>query len=109
MLNRKLALEEESALFILVNFADVILTGLAFGYGAQEVNIFAKLILVRLGLTGLVVYKFALVTLVLLVCQYIHRTHPKTARAILIIGSAAYGVLVVGVTITLFVHELRLG
>ena len=100
-------LEEESAVFILVNFADVILTGLAFRAGAREVNIAANWVLHRFGLSGMVIYKFALVTFVLLVCQYIYPTHPKTARAVLLIGSVAYGLLVLSVTAALFVNFFK--
>ena len=106
MFNRKLALEEESSLFILVNFADVVLTGLAFRFGAREFNVLANWVLGRYGLVGMVLYKFVLVTFVLLVCQYVYPTHPKTARAVLLVGSVAYGILVVGVTVTLFIKVL---
>ncbi|MCD6404736.1 MAG: hypothetical protein J7M19_02805 [Planctomycetes bacterium] len=107
MFKRKLALEEESSLFILVNFADLVLTGLAFSVGAREVNILANWVIVRFGLTGMVIYKFALVTFVLLICQYVHITHPKTARIVLVAGSVAYSVLIVGVTVSLFVYEFQ--
>ncbi len=107
MFKRKLALEEESSLFILVNFADLVLTGLAFGLGAREVNVFANWVIARFGLTGMVIYKFALVTFVLLICQYVYTTHPKTARIVLVAGSVAYSVLIVGVTVSLFVHEFQ--
>lgn len=103
-LSRQLPLEEESAVFILVNFADVVLTGLAFRFGAREVNVAANWILDRFGLSGMVIYKFALVTFVLLVCQYIHPTHPRTARMVLLVGSVAYGLLVVSVTVALFMN-----
>lgn len=108
LFNRKLALEEESALFILVNFADVVLTGIAFRFGAREFNVLANWVLKSWGLTGMVLYKFALVTFVLLVCQYVHPTHPRTARAVLLVGSVAYGILVVGVTVTLFIKVWHL-
>lgn len=101
-LGRQLPLEEESAVFILVNFADVVLTGLAFSFGAREVNVAANWILSRFDLVGMVIYKFVLVTFILLVCQYIHPTHPRTARMVLLMGSLAYGVLVASVTIALF-------
>ncbi len=109
ILNRHLPLEEESAVFILVNFADVVLTGLAFRFGAREANIAANWVLDRFGLIGMVVYKFVLVTFVLLVCQYIHPTHPRTARAVLLVGSVAYGFLVVYITAMLFANFIMGG
>ena len=104
LFNRKLVLEEETAVFILVNFADVILTALVFRYGGWEVNPFAQHIIRSLGIMGLAFYKFALVTFVILITQYVYGTHPKTARWVLIFGSIMYGILAVGVTITLFRH-----
>ena len=104
-----LALEEESAVFILVNFADVVLTGLAFRFGAREFNIAANWVLHRFGLSGMVLYKFALVTFVILACQYIYPTHPKTARAVLLVGSVAYGLLVAAVTVALFTNFFQNG
>ncbi len=103
-LNRRLVLEEETAVFILVNFADVILTGLVFKYGGWEVNPAADFIIHRFGIMAMAFYKFALVTFVILVTQYAYRTHPQVARWVLIIGSVMYGVLAVLVTITLFRH-----
>lgn len=105
--SRKLPLEEESAVFILVNFADVVLTGLAIRYGAGEANPLANWIWGTFGLYGMAIYKFGLVTFVLLVCQVVYPTHPKTARGVLVAGSAAYGILVVAVTIGLFIRVLR--
>lgn len=104
---RHLALEEESSVFILVNFADVVLTGLALREHAREANLLAAWVMERFGLPAVVIYKFALVTFVLLICQYIHPTHPKLARWILLVGSIAYGLLVAYVTIALFANYLR--
>jgi len=103
---RRLALEEETALFILVNFADIVLTGLAFRFGAAEANLLAREVLERFGLYGMVAYKFVLVTFVILVCQYIYSSHPKVARLVLIAGSVAYSILIAGVTISLFAKVL---
>ena len=99
---RKLALEEETAVFILVNLADLLLTGAAFYFGAREVNVLADWVLTRWGLTGMVIYKFALVTFIIMTCQYIYALKPKTARFVLLFGSAAYGILITVVTFALF-------
>jgi hypothetical protein len=101
---RSLALEEETAVFILVNFADLVLTAVSFYYGASEMNPIASWFLQRFDMRVLAFYKFALVTLVILICQYIYPTHPKSARAVLIVGSVAYGVLVAYVLMLLFTH-----
>lgn len=106
MLSRKLVLEEETAVFILVNFADLVLTAITFFYGGAEVNLLARSVLERFGLRGMVVFKFTLVTFVILVCQYVYHSHPKTARGVLIFGSVAYGFLIVYVTYILFAHVL---
>jgi hypothetical protein len=41
---------------------------------------------------------------VILICQAVYPTHPKTSRAVLIAGSLAYGLLVAGETIQLINH-----
>jgi len=102
--NRKLVLEEETAVFVLVNFADVILTAYTFQYGGWETNLIAAWIIRHAGVMGLAFYKFALVTFAILVCQFIYMMHPKTARAVLIAGSFGYGLLVLYETIQLFMH-----
>jgi len=107
MLRRKLVLEEETSVFILVNFADLVLTAVSFYFGGSEINPVADSIIRHFGLRGMAFYKFALVTFVILVCQYIYPTHPKIARAVLIFGSVAYGFLMAYVTLTLFAHVFQ--
>ena len=107
MLKRRLVLEEETAVFILVNFADLVLTAIAFYYRGAELNPIANWFLQRFDLRILAFYKFALVTFVILVCQFIYPTHQKTARGILIFGSVAYGILIAYVLITLFAHAFQ--
>jgi hypothetical protein len=102
--SRKLALEEETAVFILVNFADIVLTALAFRYGGWEANLLAAWVIRRFGIMGLAYYKFTLVTLVILITQYVHHAQPRTARWVLIGGSIMYCLLAVYVTLTLFRH-----
>jgi len=99
---RNLVLEEETAVFILVNFADLVLTAVSFYYGSGETNPVANWFLQRFDLRILAFYKFALVTFVILICQFIYSTHPRSARAILIGGSVAYGILVAYVLVRLF-------
>jgi hypothetical protein len=97
-------LEEETAVFVLVNFADVVLTAYTFQYGGWETNLFAAWVIRHSGVMGLAFYKFALVTFVILVCQFIYASHPKTAKNVLIAGSAGYGLLVLYETVQLFMH-----
>jgi len=106
ILNRKLFLEEETAVFILVNFADLILTGVAFYLGATEANPAANWVIRRFGLMGMSFYKFALVTAVILICQFIYPTHPKIARGILVAGSVGYAILMMYVLVKLFTHVI---
>jgi hypothetical protein len=99
-------LEEETAVFILVNFADLVLTGVSFYYGGTdvEVNPVVRWFLRTYGLQAMAFYKFALVAVVVLICQFIYPSHPKSARGILIAGSVAYGLLIAYVLITLLAH-----
>ena len=104
MLKRKLVLEEETAVFILVNFADLVLTGVSFYYGGWELNPFANYILDNFGLRGMAFYKFILVTFVILIAQFVYPSHPKTARMILLVGSIAFAVLIAYILILLLTH-----
>ena len=104
MFKRKLVLEEETSVFILVNFADLVLTAVSFYYGGMEVNPVADWVLHSYDLRAMAFYKFALVTVVVLICQFIYPSHPKSARGILIAGSVAYGLLIAYVLLMLLAH-----
>jgi hypothetical protein len=103
----KLVMEEETAVFILVNFADIVLTALTFSYAGSEMNPVANLVIGRFGMVGLAAYKFALVTFVIMICQVVYWSHPRTARAVLIFGSVCYGLLAAAEATQLILHVYR--
>ena len=94
MLKRKLVLENETILFILLNFGDLLLTGIVFSRGGVELNPIARWVIHYTGSTGLVYYKFLLMTFVILACQHVYLRRPQLARGILLFGSAVYAVVV---------------
>lgn len=66
--------------FVLVSALDVMLTWVILVLGGREVNAVADSVLTRWGLRGLVAFKFALVLLVILVCEAVGRRKPETGR-----------------------------
>lgn len=64
--------------FVAVSALDLILTGVILGLGGHEVNMIADAVLVHGGMTALTVFKFALVALVVVFCEWVTR---RNARA----------------------------
>ena len=85
----QLPLETETCFFILVNALDVFMTYVLLNHGPefQESNPLANSFLTRYGFKGMVYFKFIMVGFVTVVAQLIARTHPTTARWLLIAGS----------------------
>lgn len=63
--------------FVLVSALDLILTCVILNLGGVEVNAIANAVLSYGGLTTLVLFKFALVTLVIVFCEWITRRNPR--------------------------------
>ncbi len=62
--------------FIFVSALDVMMTWVVLYFGGREVNALADYILQRWALTGMVVYKFALVVFVIFICEIVgHYRH----------------------------------
>jgi Domain of unknown function (DUF5658) len=66
--------------YVLVSSLDIMFTWVLLHMGGEEVNVLADYILRRWDLTGLVVFKFMLVSLVICVCEYVGRRRPKLGR-----------------------------
>lgn len=66
--------------FVLASALDVFLTFLVLQLGGREVNKVAAWILDHFGLAGMTVFKFALVTFVILLCQIIGRRNRAAGR-----------------------------
>jgi len=60
---------------------DIMFTWIVLHFGGWEVNRIAQRVLEQYGLTGIVLFKFALVTLLIVLCELIGRVnHPAGRR-----------------------------
>lgn len=66
--------------FVFVSALDVMLTWVILHAGGREANHLAAAVLERFGLEGLVVFKFALVILVIAICEIVGRRNLATGR-----------------------------
>ncbi len=74
------AFPDQYAWLVFVSAMDLMLTWLILQLGGREVNPVADWILAAAGHGGLVVFKFAVVVFVILVCEFIARRQWRTAR-----------------------------
>jgi hypothetical protein len=72
--------------FVFISTLDIILTFLVLHLGGREANQVADVILQRYGLRGLIAFKFALVVLVVLICEFVGRRREESARLLLAAG-----------------------
>ena len=77
---RPVAFPEQYTWLVLVSGMDLMLTWLILQLGGREVNPVAEWVLHTAGHGGLVVFKFAVVIFVILVCEFIARRQRRTAR-----------------------------
>jgi hypothetical protein len=79
--SRRLALyPNEYVWFIFVSAMDLFMTNIVLHFGGEEVNPLARSVLMTAGLRGLVVFKFALVIVVIVCCEIIGRKQARTGR-----------------------------
>lgn len=74
------------AWFVFVSALDIMLTWVVLHVGGREANSLADAIIYRYGLPGLVTFKFALVIIVVLICEWVGRRREESARLLLSIG-----------------------
>jgi hypothetical protein len=72
--------EDRYAWFVLVSALDLMLTWIILHVGGREVNAVAAAILDRYDLPGLVVFKFSLVTVVIVLCEIIGRLNMRAGQ-----------------------------
>jgi hypothetical protein len=100
-LRHRLPLETETVLFVMASTLDALLTLFLLRYGGEnghtfiESNPIPRYFLESWGLGGLVYFKFALVTVIALICQIIARRKIEVARRVLNFAS----LVVMGVVI----------
>ena len=68
--------------FVFLSALDVMLTWCILTLDGSELNPVARLVIIHGDLYGLVVYKFVLVALVLLICEFVGRRRPRIGRAV---------------------------
>jgi len=103
ILGRKLPLEAETTRFILVSALDVFMTYLALRYSEEgktsrvigEGNAIAGYFINRWGIRGMVYFKFAGVTVVVLLAQIIAQHKMTSARRLLNFGSIVVSCVVI--------------
>lgn len=66
--------------FVLVSALDVMLTWVVLHAGGREANALADAVLQRFGLAGLVTFKFALVVIVIVLCEVIGRRNREAGK-----------------------------
>lgn len=72
--------------FVFISTLDLLLTWIVLFLGGREANTVANEILVRFGLPGLIVFKFALVVIVICICEWVGRRRHESARLLLSVG-----------------------
>lgn len=83
-------MSDEYAGFALLNLFDLCLTALIFQHGGREVNPVAYHVMLRFGLGGYTLFKFGLVSGVVLACERLHSIHPRAARRVMNCGNLVY-------------------
>ena len=66
--------------FVLVSALDLMLTWVVLQAGGREANALAATILTNYGLEGMVIFKFALVVLVIVLCEIVGRRNRDAGR-----------------------------
>lgn len=88
LFQHRLSLETETSWFLLFGSLDLMLTTLLLNTGAaHEANPLARFIIFHGGLPGLIGYKFGLLTLAAVAAQIIVLSRPRTAKAVLLMGT----------------------
>lgn len=83
---------------IFVSALDIMLTWVILYFGGYEVNGVAAWVLHRFGIHGLVVFKFIMIILVILICEFLGREHATAGRRLL---QAAIALTCIPVTVAL--------
>ncbi len=69
--------------YVFVSVLDLMFTRVMLFFGGEEINVIANYVLTRWDVPGLVVYKFALVFLVICICEYVGRRRYRTGLCLM--------------------------
>jgi Domain of unknown function (DUF5658) len=104
-------LEIETSMFVLASALDFLMTWLLLNYQGTgdhiefvESNFVARYFLYSWGFNGLIVFKFATVGMVVVICQFIARRRLQVARRLLQFATVAATTVVVYSAVLLFRH-----
>ncbi len=101
---KDLILAQEYLAFLLLNLFDLFLTGYIFKHHGMEANGIALWVLHRYGLLGFAVFKFLLVTVLVIICEVIATHKLKSARMVILLGCFVYGFVVIYESVLIFQH-----
>ena len=90
---------------VFVSAMDVIMTRIVLAYGGSEVNPVAELVIRGGGLWGLIVFKFAIIAGVIILCEIIGRHKYRTGKRLSIFGVIVSAIPSLWAFILLFTHE----
>ena len=79
---RALRYQNHYVWFVFVSAMDVMLTWVILFFGGREANHVADFVIARFGLPGLVLFKFAIVVLVVLLCEAVGRRRPGAGKSL---------------------------
>ena len=94
MFKKDVVLAQEYLGFLLLNLFDLFLTGYIFRHSGQEANGIPALVLKYWHLTGFAIFKFAMLVVIIMLCETISLFNVKRARQ-LILGACTLYVVVV--------------
>lgn len=77
--------------FVFASAMDVMLTWAVFVLGGREVNPVAAVVFGRAGFGGMIAFKFVIVAVVVMICEYLGRTSRRTGwrLSLLAVGMSA--------------------
>lgn len=100
---RPLQFESQISWFILVGALDVVMTWLILRFSAEgrtrnvfvEGNPIARWVLGTWGISGMVVFKFLMISVVVVIAEVVGRSRPATGRFLLGLGTLVVGAVVI--------------
>lgn len=69
--------------FVFLSAMDAMMTYVVLAFGGREANSIANWILQRFGFTGMALFKFALVVLVIVICEFVGRRKETAGRLLI--------------------------
>ncbi|MCH2161566.1 MAG: DUF5658 family protein [Phycisphaerales bacterium] len=99
--------QEQYVWLIFLSSLDIMLTWQILRHGGEEVNPVAKVVIDTWGLTGAVLFKFALMLFVIIACEVIGRKRDLLARRLIAFGIVVTGFPPVWSTVLIIMHGLE--